>query len=191
MIFGAKARLVFFSSMFGMLCIGFLACAGTNSNQSPPPIYVDGLLLNLNQGDKCLTQERMRVRYDCTVEAERKIEARGRTEKIKEEVPLGWGVNELTKKQKWVSFRLDIDNPAKIAHQVSYFQKVDGKIVQKMKEPQDHIWDRKTHYVKFPVLESGKVVDFGAIIQLMDEKKTVYAEIVADGFRYISRDEGH
>ena len=173
--------------IFG-LCMAISAC--TASIQRPPAystLRMDGYIVPVNQGDKSLTQEKFRLKYDCTVESEREVKAQNRTEKVREEISLGWGVNELNESQKGVNFRLYIMNPEKIVHKVTYFQKVDGKVAQEYTEPSDSIADFKTHNCKFPVLKTGKVVEFGARVDLYEqEKKTVYATIVADGFRYIS-----
>jgi len=175
-----------------LLCLIFAICLAGSScatrremlPEKPITLRVDGHFVSVNQGDKSLPQEKFGIKYDCTVDYERQIESKGRVEKIKEEVSLGWEVNQLDEGQEWIKFRLYVSNPAKIVHRVTYFQKVDGKAVQEYAEPSDSIADYRNHFCRFPVLKNSKVVEFGARVDLYDEKKTVYATLIADGFRY-------
>jgi hypothetical protein len=183
------SRYIRLIGLFLALSMGCLACANMQRGQStePPTIWMDGYIANMNRGDKYLPMEKFRVEYDCTVPTERTVEARGRKEVLSEVKPLGWEVNLLDpKKNKAISFRLYISNPAKIIHRVTYYQKVEGKIVQQCQEQPDSIADHKNHYCSFPVLDEGKTVEFGAVIELIDEKKIVFDKVIADGFRYLT-----
>lgn len=170
-----------------IFAVGLAVSSCTTTREMSPEksitLRVDGYFISVNQGDKSLPQEKFQIKYDCAVDYERQIESKGRVEKIKEEVGLGWEINQMDEKQEWINFRLYVSNPAKIVHRVVYFQKVDGKLVQEYAEPNDSIADYRSYFCKFPVLKNGKVVEFGARVDLY-EKKTVYATLVADGFRY-------